>query len=77
VIVGDGRCDHAFVGGLVGALRGCGGPLLAEDVDRLLHVSVSLFQGLLAVGHAGSRTLAEPLDVIERNRHDRFRIIFM
>src|SRR5579871_652945 len=57
-VAGDGP-----LGGDAGRLLGGrGDPLLAEVLDRLLHVGGALAERLLAVGHAGARALAQVLD---------------
>src|SRR5215211_228887 len=61
--------DDPIGGAATAALGGRGGALLAENVDRLLGVSLGLLERLLHVHHRGAGALAEGLDVGRGDRH--------
>lgn len=52
----------AFVGGTAGLLGNSGKTAGAQNVDCLVHVAVSLDEGLLALHHAGAGHFTELLD---------------
>ena len=56
------RADQAFRRDAAGLLRGLRQALLAQPVDRRLHVAVVLGERLLAVHHADAGRLAQVLD---------------
>jgi hypothetical protein len=61
--------DEAFGSGAARLLVGLGDALLAQPVDRFLHVAVGLGQGCLAVHHARAGQFAEFFDLCCRNAH--------
>ena len=46
-------------------------PLLAQQIDRLVHVAAGLRQGGLAIHHAGAGALAQLLDHLSGNLSQR------
>ena len=56
------NADQAFGGDAAGLLGGLGQALLAQPVDRGLHVAVGLAERRLAIHHARAGLLAQLLD---------------
>ena len=63
--------DQAFGGSAARLLVGLGDALLAQPVDRFVHVAIGLGQGCLAVHHARAGQFAEFFDLCCRNAHRR------
>ena len=61
-VIGDVSCDDALGSDAAGLLLSLRNALLAQVVDRLVHVAVGLRQRLLAVHHACACALAQLLD---------------
>src|SRR5207253_2045372 len=66
------RRDLALRRDLSGARGGLDDALLEDDLDGLLHVAAGFHERVLAVAHAGRRTVAELLDLC---RSDRSHVI--
>src|SRR5205807_1466968 len=61
--------DDALLGLTVGLLLGLGEPALLDQRSRLYEIALRLVERSLAVHHAGTRLLAEALDVVPSVRH--------
>ena len=69
----DVRADGALGGHPAGLLGRRGETLLAQRVDRLLHVALALVEGVLAIHHSGAGALPELLDHLSGDfSHDVF-----
>mmetsp|Transcript_10387 Transcript_10387/g.24944 ORF Transcript_10387/g.24944 Transcript_10387/m.24944 type:complete len:252 (+) Transcript_10387:240-995(+) len=61
--------NDALLSRLISALSRGGEALLAKELRRSLHVTVSVHERSFAVHHPRARLLAEGLDILRRNRH--------
>src|SRR5262249_27683620 len=75
-VVGEVEADAALGGFAVALLGLDAGGLLAQDLDRLIHVAPRFGGGALAVHHGGVGTIAQCLDGRGGNRHESLLFIF-
>src|SRR5699024_4542434 len=69
-VIKSNRVNHALGSDTASLLGGGSQPLLAQDLNCLLEVAVSLGQSLLALHHAAVGLLAQFHNVFCRNSHN-------